>query len=264
MDLLTDTITIFKQSRTRAELYRLWLDEFDVRIALTKAEAAEVIDGGTAVAIVGSEFGDGDAAKLVDVLRARTPACRIAVTRDRSEGFPEVDPEYHLVTPVFEEELREVVAHLLGQVNYRIALVEYYRATGELASLEFAAERDTTDKVDGGPDAERAAELERRIERLKRLLAEYRAALDRQDIAAVMESISFRSPAVDADEEPQSSSKYHPDHCSKCGRNWDVSKSTREAAGFTQLGAYVWRCADCGHVHMQPDPSHQRVSPYER
>lgn len=260
MDLLNGTVTIFEENRTRAELYQLWLDEFDVRIAVTKTEAADVLDGTSAVAVIGREFGGGDGPKLLELVRKRTPHCRVAVTRERSSGFPGVDPEYHLVAPVFEDELREVVGRLVGQANYRIALVEYYRASSELASLEFAAER--ADEGDD-PDDDRATRLEQRIDRLKHLLARYRRALDSEDIATVMESISFGTPSAEAESEPQSSSKYHPDHCTNCGRDWDVSKGSAESAGFSQLGAYVWRCADCGQVHMQPDPSHQRVSPYE-
>lgn len=264
VELLNDTVTIFKENQTRAELYKLWLDEFDVRIALTKSEAAKVLDGTTGVAIVGREFGDGDAPKLLEVLRARTPYCRVVVTRDRADGFPGVDPDQHLITPVFKGELRELVTRLLGQVNYRIALVEYYRAAGELASMEFVSDRSNVDDGAERPDDEREAELERRVGRLKRLLGEYRGALDRDDIAAVMQSISFSSPAGERGPEPKSVSKYHPTKCSNCGRNWDVSRSSREGKGFSQLGAFVWRCVGCGHVHMQSDPSHQRVGSYER
>ena len=263
MELLTDTVTVFEQNRTRAELYELWLEGCEVRIATTRSEAADVIDGSTAVAIVDRGFGD-DGPKLLELLRRRTPHCRVVVTRERSEGFPGVDPEYHLVTPVFEEDLQAVVERLLGQVNYRLALVEYYRATGELASKEFVAKRANGDGAGDDPDGDDAAELKRRVMRLRRLLAEYRKRLDNEDVATVMESVTFQSAPESADSAEESSSKYHPGNCSSCGRDWVVSESDPEQAGFRQLGARVWRCVDCGHVQMRPDPSHQRVSPYER
>lgn len=264
MELLNDTVTIFKENQTRAELYKLWLDEFDVRIALTKAEAADVLDGTTAVAVLGREFGDGDAPKLLEVLRTRTPHCRVAVTRGRSGGFPGIDPEYHLVTPVFEDELRETVARLIGQVNYRLALVEYYRTAGELASVEFVSDHSEARDSIGELQNDRAAELKQRVGRLKHLLSDYRERLDSDDIGAVMQSISFDSADGEPSPEPKSSSKYCPEKCSNCGRNWDVSQSSREAKGFSQLGAFVLRCVGCGHVHMQSDPSHQRIGSYER
>ena len=263
MELLTDIVTVFGQNRTRAELYGLWLEGCEVRTATTRSEAADVIDGSTAVAIIDRGFG-GDGPKLLEPLRKRAPHCRAVVTRDRSEGFPGVDPEYHLVTPVFEEDLQAIVERLLGQVNYRLALVEYYRATGELASKEFVADRAEGDSVRDDPDGDEAAELRRRVARLRRLLTEYRKRLDGEDVAAVMESVTFQSAPESTDSAEESASKHHPGSCSNCGRDWSVSESDPERAGFRQLGARVWRCIDCGHVQMRPDPSHQRVSPYER
>jgi len=263
VELLTDTVTVFKENRTRAELYELWLEGCEVRIATTKSEAVDLIDGSTAVAIVDRKFG-GDGTRLLELLRKHTPHCRAAVTRERSEGFPGVEPEYHLVTPVFEEDLQALVERLLGQVNYQLALVEYYRATGELASKEFVAERTEDDDATDRPENDEAVALKRRVARLRRLLSEYRKRLDREDVATVMESVSFQSPPPPADSAEGSSSKYHPENCSNCGRDWSVSESDPQRAGFKQLGAHVWRCVDCGHVQMQPDPSHQRVSPYER
>lgn len=287
MRLLRDGVAILEANRTRAELYQLWLEEYDVDVAVTRAEAGERIDRETAVVVLNRQFADGAAPELLEVVRVRNPHCRVAVTRDADEGFPGIDPAYHLVKPVFEADLCDVVGRLVRQVNYRLALLEYYRTTGELAALEFVSDRsdpgdggDSGDSGDSGDDSHpagtndpdsgtesadgRARLLERRVVRLRKLLAAYRERFDEGDVAAVMESISFGSVPDADDAGSGGSSKYQPDNCSNCGRVWDVTASGRTARGFAKLGAFVWRCVDCGQVQMQADPSHQRVSPYER
>lgn len=77
-----------------------------------------------------------------------------------------------------------------------------------------------------------------------------------------MSKLSVRDDVEYADRESASASKYHPDRCHSCGRDWTVTASDERARGFKRLGAFVWRCVDCGHIQMQADPSHQRVGSY--
>ncbi|PSP33111.1 response regulator receiver protein [Halobacteriales archaeon QH_10_67_22] len=258
MGLFTPTVSVFEANRTRADLYALWLDEFDVAVdvALTRREAEEILDGTTGVAVVNRDFAGGEAPKLVEIVREHNPVCTVVATRERSQGFPGVDPEYHLVEPVFEDDLVETVRHLLCRAHYKIALVAYYRTTASLASLEFPDDDPTAEERD------LQAELEARVSRLQSRLATLRGELDEEDVATIMSEISVRDDIEYTDDDEKTVSKYHPDRCTNCGRDWDITSDDERASGFRQLGAFVWRCVDCGYVQMQADPSHQQVGSY--
>lgn len=255
MDLLTTNVSVFEPNETRADLYSLWLDEYNVRVALTRQEADEVLDGSAGVVLVNRAFADGQGATLVEIARARNPVCAVVAIRDRSAGFPAVDPANHLVQPVFEDELEDLVDRLMRRVNYRVALEEYYRASASIASFEFKNESPSEDERD------RLSEFQERADRLKTRLGAYRREMDDDDVTAVIQSLTFRDD-VEHTSGSGSTSKYQPDQCTNCGRDWDVTPSDDRARGFKQLGAFVWRCVECGHVQMQAGPSHQHVGSY--
>jgi len=140
MDLLTTNVSVFEPNETRADLYALWLDDYNVRTALTRREADDLLDGSAGVVVVNRAFGGGEGETLVGIARRRNPVCTVVAVRGRSQGFPGVDPANHLVRPVFEEDLRGVVDRLMRRVNYRLGLVEYYRASARVASFEFGAD----------------------------------------------------------------------------------------------------------------------------
>lgn len=254
MDIPTSTVVIFESNETRADLYALWLEEYDVRVALTKQQAEEQLETPVAVAILDQQFADGAASTLFDIIQTRAPFCRVIATRERSVAFPDIDVEHQVVKPVFEEDLVDTVWTLLCRTNYQVALQRYYRLTTELTSLEVSDTEDT--------DSDRHHTLEKEAYRLHKFLLELRDELSDEDIRAVMRSISVtEQPSIDSSEE-KLDSKYRPEKCSHCRQPWDLSESGD--VPFARLGAYVWRCKQCGHVQMHSDPSHRQVGSYRK
>jgi hypothetical protein len=248
MKPLTTTVIVFEENRTRAELYDLWLEEFDVRIAVTKRQADEKLDGNVAVAVLDLDF--ADAKTLVEIIRKRAPVCRVITTRDRSADAPDLDVAKQVVKPVFRDELDELVTRLLRRANYHLALRLYYRATVTLSH----AELDTPETDIGDEETRR---LQRRVSRLQTLVRALKSEMNQEDLIAVKQSLDFENPR----HHEQAPSRYRPDKCSTCGADWD---GTGEQPPVKRLGAYVWRCTECGHTQMRTGPSRQEFGSYRR
>ncbi|RLM72226.1 response regulator receiver protein [Halorubrum sp. Atlit-8R] len=254
MELPVSTVVVCETNRTRADLYGLWLDGYDARLALTNAQFDEAFDVGVAVLVLDDSFGGGDPGPVLDRVESAAPHCRVLGVRDRDE--PEPEPRrYHqaIERPVFEGDLVERVETLSHRANYHLLLDKYYRTTVLLSVYEWRADGDPTDE-------ERYERLLDRAQRLREYLKGIRPRMRDEDVRAVAESIAV--PEVgDGDTEARVETKYRPDECARCGRDWTASGGDGDAA--EKLGAYVWRCGDCGHVDMRADPSHRRVSSFK-
>lgn len=253
MDIPTSNIVIFENNETRADLYGLWLDEYDVHIALTKQQAEEHVDTDIAVAILDEGFADGAASTVLDIINTQVPFCRVLATSERSTSSPDLDVEHEMVKPVFETDLVETVGNLVRRTNYQLTLQLYYQTNTELTSLELSEQK--TD------DPDRFDTLKQRASRLHQLLATLRQQLSDDDIRAVMRSVTIDEPPVSAPESHEPDSKYRPEKCFHCQRTWNQST---DGEAFVRLGAHVWRCKQCGAIQMHSDPSHQRIGSYRR
>jgi DNA-binding response OmpR family regulator len=252
MDLLTSTVVVCEQNKTRADLYALWLDGYDSRTALTKRQVDETIDNTVAVVVLDQGFGDGAAESVLELVRSRAPACRVVATRDRSAAFPELGLDHSLVKPVFEDELTEQVETLVCRTNYQLSLELYYRTTAAMSTVEF---------TDDGADDEQYKRLKKRAERLQSLLTALQDRLTDDELSAVMRNIRV-SDTERVDRATEIDTKYCPDRCSHCGQDWMEKHDGKPPV--ERLGAYVWRCSECGHVQVHTDPSHQNIDPYRK
>jgi len=249
MDLLTTKVAVIEDNRTRADLYTLWLDDCDVTVALTDSQVESVVGESLALAVIDRAFNDRAVTDVLATVRASLPACQIIGMRDRTEGFPDLPADQHLVKPVFEEDIQELAKRLIYRANYHYALRLYYQTTSNLLYHEV---NDTDDA-----DEERRERLRARVERLRELIERLRAVMDDEDIRAVRDAVSFEGEFEQRDSKEKIRSKYRPEKCSQCRTDWDGDT-------VDQLGANIWRCGSCGHVQMKTDPSHRGVSSYRR
>lgn len=251
METPTVTVAIIEDNSTRAELYGHWLDHVDVRIALTKRQVLEAIDGDLTVAILAEEFGDGAAEKVLELIRARTRYCQVVTTtRNRQRVMPTLDVDNHFTKPIFEEDLRERVERLARQTVYCEVLEEYYRTTAKLTAAQKSEDDDA---------AERAADLEAEVSELKPIIAGIRAELDEDDVASVADLIS-RASEIPEDAGDEGTSKYIPNKCFNCGRQWGVGRGTDPSKGAVRLGSHVWRCTSCGHIQFGSGAGNPRLT----
>lgn len=251
MDLPAKNTVVFEENRTRGDLYRLWLDDYDVEVATTKQQADEVLSGSTVVAVLNQGFADGDARKLLKIIRSRAPLCRVIETRDQSATFPELAVDHHLDKPVFEEDLIGLVETLLARANYHFALSLYYQTNVDLSSFEISDESETI--ADQEYDV-----LQERATQLQQLIAGLTNEMTKEDIVAVKREILLDRDIEEKETKEKIDSKYRPSGCTNCDQSWKTAPGEQEKV--TQLGAYVWRCINCGHIQMAADPSHQHVN----
>lgn len=256
MDMLISTVVVCEENKTRAELYELWLEGFDVRVAVTKQAADEAVTGTTAVVVLDQAFGDGAAETLLERVRSRAPVCRVVGMRERSAAFPDLNVDHQLVKPIFREELTEIIEKLAIRANYQLALKLYYQTTVHLSTFEMK-----TAESEGEKD--RYERLEARAERLKSIVLGLQAHLTKEDIVDIRHSVSFEKGRPEPESREKIGSKYRPDRCSRCGADWERTARADETE-VRKLGAYVWQCGGCGHVQMGTDPSHQNVGSYRR
>jgi hypothetical protein len=247
------TVVVCETNKTRADLYGLWLDDYEPRCALTSAQFAEAFDAGVAVTVLDHSFGDGAAASVLERVDSVGPHCRVLRIRDRSNADPASPYDRQIERPVFEADLSESVETLLCRANYHLLLDKYYRTTVLISTYEWQA--------DDAPTDERYERLQERAERLQKYLNGLRPRMDDDDVHAVANAITLADVA-NVDSETPVESKYRPDECARCGQDWSEPIDGDEPAA--KLGAYVWRCANCGHVDMRGDPSHRHVSPSNR
>lgn len=254
MELPASTVVVCEENKTRADLYGLWLDRYEIRQALTKKQAADALDASAAVLVIEHTFGDDAVDAILDRCESQAPQCRVLGIRERADAFPESGYDHELARPVFEDDLTDCVTRLLCRANYQILLELYYRTTVTMSSYEWQTE-------DGEIEDERYRRLKERAGRLQHALSELRTRMSDEDVRAVVRDITVDEIAgIESTERFEN--KYRPDNCSRCGQDW--SKPVDGDASATQLGAYVWRCVSCGHVQMHTDPSHQHVGSYRK
>jgi hypothetical protein len=256
MDHLITHVVVCEGNRTRAELYALWLEPTTVEIALTVRAAADAFDEGTAVVVLNQGFAGEKTRQLLALLRSKSPLCRVIATRERSAAFPELGLDHQLVKPVFEAELTDLVGILLLRANYHLVLRLYYQTTAPLLSLQSVGSL-------GEAEQEQLSTLERRADRLKDIIGAYQAEMTDADIAAVKDAVNYTPVREARDGGSELGSKYRPEKCSRCREPWEGA-ADGGGTKVTKLGAYVWRCGNCGHVQMRADPSHQDVGKYRR
>lgn len=256
MDHLISTVVVCEENKTRAELYELWLEDYEVRVAVTEREADEAITGTTAVLVIDQAFADGAAEILLERCRARAPVCRVVGMRERSAAFPELSIDHQLVKPIFRAELTEMVEKLAIRANYQLALKLYYQTTVHLSTFEMKT-------VESRDEHGQYEILEERAERLKSIVLGLQAHLSKEDIIDIRHAISFEKGRPEPKSREKIGSKYRPDKCSRCGTDWERTTRADETE-VRKLGAYVWQCGNCGHVQMGTDPSHQNIGSYRR
>lgn len=249
-EITTTLVGVFEENKTRAELYRLWLDSCEVQIAQTKRQADKIIEHELGVAVIDESFADEAVSNVVELVQSRAPACRLLATRPRSSAFPGLDADEQLVKPVFEDELVETVKRLLHQANYHLALTMYYQTVITLAPLEFD---------DSDTDDDRYRQLTERADELRVVLAGLREDMTDDDVAAVIHSLTGPKNVEIVDSAEEVDSKYQPEVCSNCGVEW--TDTGDGGPSVVQLAAHIWRCSGCGHVQMYTHASHRHVNP---
>jgi len=243
----------------RAELFEMWLESgCQIRTANTKSSVTEQFDQSITVALVRNEARKELKSTVERQIARRSPFCRTVITTNEHVEilFPGIEYDVCLSEPTTKRSVRETVGRLARRAQYQATLRRYYDFSLRAASLEVSQGRETSD------DEDKRETLVATADRLKDRLEALRSTFDADDLAAVKQSLKHESDfgREATRRNRQKGEKHRPDVCVGCGLEWGVEHGGGLDEGYRRLGAFAWKCTDCGTVQNIPDPSHRRLA----
>lgn len=250
---------LIADGRTRAERFREWLpDTFPVRIATSLSDAREQATQAVGIAIIGAGVSQEAKRELLEVVTVRSAFVRTIVVQAGDEPPMLGDPGYDdcLYQPVDREHLTEAVRQLARIATYERAIATFFEYTTHAANMKVGRDPESL------ADDDTYKRVQRSIERTQATLDRIQESLTEADREVLMESIDGPTGPVGLgeDETGSSGSKRRPDGCRECGIEWGVRHGGDVGEGYEQLGAFVWKCTNCGAVQQSTDPSHRRLA----
>lgn len=225
----TATVLIVEDERGLADLYTAYLeDEYAVRTAYTGEEALELLDDAVDIALLDRRLDKWSGDRLLNVIQKRNIDCQVAMVTAVIPDFEIVDLpiDEYLTKPISREGLLETVEELLLRADADIDQQELLALISRKIALK---------------EEKSAAEL---------------AASD--EYTKLKRQIEVATDRLEDNLEEIGPSKTRPDSCPQCDLRWDLSIG--DTIGFLKLGAYVWKCTQCGSIEKVPDPSNRRVT----
>jgi len=245
------------EGSTRADLYEQWVPG---RIGFERPEslsaARDILNESVAVVLVRHELSAGMRRSIHDLLDKRTTECRVLLTTSgRSPVADDIfDAEQCLSEPIDREKFADAVSRQVHLVAYAMLLKRYYETTAAVASLE--VELDDRARSED----EQYKDLSERVTCLKAQLDTLRRHLDPEDVKQTLIGIVPPAFEREANERPASDSKYRPNNCHKCGRDWNVNPDGSRA-GYKRLSSFVWKCDKCGTIYDRSAPTNNQIEP---
>lgn len=243
----------------RAELFEFWLaDGCRVMTATSPSAIRDTFDGSVTVALVRNEASTEAKEEVQRQIASKASFCRTVITTTEHVEilFPEIEYDVCLSEPTTRDEVRETVSRLARRAEYQKTLDRYYSYAVRAANMEV---QHSSDELREDPNYAHVSDV---ADRLKRWLEAILETFDSDDLSAVQQSIRPETgfgPEYTKDNKKKGE-KHRPDKCVGCGLAWGVDHGGTLDQGYRRLGAYVWKCADCGTVQNLPDPSHRRLA----
>lgn len=231
-----------------------WLEGLlPVTATSSLGEATGVLDRDVCVAILGAGVSTASKESLLEPLSMRSPYARTALVPSGDQPPMIESPGYDkiLYRPLEREELRSVVKHLARVSVYERTVSTYFEYTTLAANYEVG---------DDAVDDEDYDRLQSHIDRLEARLKRIRASLDEADRKLLYESLEDDALPTFTEDVRRSDGKRRPSGCSNCGLDWEAQHGGNLGEGYERLGAFVYKCTNCGTVQEAPDPSHRRVA----
>lgn len=241
---------------TRCDRFRSWLSPtFSVETGCTKAAAEAEAAAGVDVSILGAGVPPEAKQELLETIDLRAPFARVVVIPHDDQPPMLGSPGYDacVYAPVEQEHLLEVTKRMGRIAIYERTVANYFEYTTQAASMEVA-------RKEGAIDDETYQELQQRIDWLQDRLRRMRKSLDEADKDVLLESLEVDPTTGFDGDVRKSSNRRQPDECTACGLDWQVDHGGDLGSGCEQLGAFVWKCRQCGTVQQPGTPSHQWVA----
>jgi DNA-binding response OmpR family regulator len=134
-----DVILVVEDEQDLADLYSGWLSErYPVRVAHDGSEALEKFDEDIEVVLLDRQMPGMDGAAVLKLIRDRAPDCQVAMVTAVEPDVDVVDMGFdaYITKPVREDELFDLVDHLLHRRVYDDNVRELFAAISKQIALE--------------------------------------------------------------------------------------------------------------------------------
>lgn len=250
------SVLLFVGSSTHGELLETWLSGVPTKVATTPEDIFRVFDSSVAVACFSQSLLEDDEEEIRRYILNRNPYCQLVLITSSDEPAVLYEQHYDAIIdrPVSKSELQTTVETRLTYAIYSVLLDEFYSLNAELVSLQRAS------ASEGNLDQEK---LQERLRQVRRPLESLKSTIDHDGLKELLQSLDLHrryltEPARNVDN--STTSKYHPDTCSNCNLPWGVDHRNELGNGFTQIGAYVWKCARCNDISHGSGPSDRHIA----
>ncbi|XGI83988.1 response regulator [Halorutilales archaeon Cl-col2-1] len=132
------TVLIVDDEEEIVDLYSVWLDSYDVRVAYTGTEALEKIDEGIDLVVLDRRMPDISGDEILEEIRDNCLDTRVVVVTAVSPSLDvvEMDIDDYVVKPVERHELTEAVENVLSLDSYDDATRRSYSLSEIKKTLE--------------------------------------------------------------------------------------------------------------------------------
>jgi len=139
-----DPVVLIVEDETDvAETYRLWLDDYEVRVAADGEAGLSKLDDRVDVVLLDRMMPGLSGDEVLDVIRDRGLDCRVAMVTAVEPDFDilELGFDAYLTKPIKSDQLLDTVENLLERSAYDALLQEYYAMVETRATLESTKSR---------------------------------------------------------------------------------------------------------------------------
>ncbi|WP_336025250.1 hypothetical protein [Halobellus salinisoli] len=213
-------------------------------------------DSSVALVILSQTALNDEESEIQRYILTRSPSCQLVLLTSSAIDDALYEDEYDatITRPVSKQELTTVVEKRLRYGIYSTLIEEFYALNSRLITLE----QGDSDEDDGLKKA-----IQDRIQKVKIPVQHLGSTINHKDTQELVKSLSLHNEFLNSpshDKEAPTTSKFLPDQCPNCSLTWGVDHGTQLGEGYTQMGASVWKCTDCGYTVHSADASNRYIS----
>jgi hypothetical protein len=256
-DLLANVSVLFLEgNEVRQDLFSKWITNVSTKVAAEPQDLFREFDSSVTVAVLSqADLGDEEQ-EIREFILNRNPSCQLVLLTSSTMDNILYKDDYDatISRPVSQEDLEALVEKRLRYGIYSTLVKEFYLLNTRLLALE---------RTDSDEDDRLKETVKDRIRKVEIPIRHLESTINYEDTQELLKSISLHKEHLNTpsqDDEASTASKFHPEHCPNCSLAWGVDHGNNLGSGFTQIGASVWKCTDCGHIVHISESSNRYIN----
>lgn len=256
-DLLSKVSILFlEENDVQRDLFSQWITTVSTKFGTEPKDVFQEFDSSVALVILSQTALNDQGSEIQRYIMTRNPSCQIVLitTSAVDEALYEEEYDATVTRPVSKQELTTMIEKRLRYGIYSALIEEFYALNSRLFTLE---------RSDSESDDELKKTIQDRIKKVEIPIQHIGSTINHEDTQELLKSLSLHKEFLNSpssEKEASTTSKYLPDQCPNCSLTWGVDHGNQLGHGYTQMGADVWKCTDCGYSAHSDDASHRYVS----